>query len=74
MRKGDPRLHPYDRSRAYGCDVVELTAERRIAPIVRARQVVMYLAKVMGRSLPEIGRRFASCSALARTAINQKSC
>ena len=44
---------------AFGCDVVELTAERRTAPIVRARQVGMYLAKVMtGRSLPEIGRRF----------------
>jgi hypothetical protein len=44
---------------AYGVDIVELTAERRTARIVRARQVAMYLAKVMtGRSLPEIGRRF----------------
>lgn len=44
---------------AYSCDVMELTAERRTAPIVRARQVAMYLSKVLtGRSLPEIGRRF----------------
>jgi hypothetical protein len=44
---------------AFGCDLVELNATRRTARIVRARQVGMYLAKVLtGRSLPEIGRRF----------------
>jgi hypothetical protein len=44
---------------AFGCDLMELNATRRTARIVRARQVGMYLAKVLtGRSLPEIGRRF----------------
>lgn len=44
---------------AFGIDRVQLCAARRTAPLVRARQVGMYLAKTMtGRSLPEIGRRF----------------
>ncbi|MCA6114279.1 hypothetical protein J6524_04960 [Bradyrhizobium sp. WSM 1738] len=44
---------------AYGIDLVQICADRRTKQLVRARQVAMYLAKVMtGRSLPEIGRRF----------------
>jgi hypothetical protein len=43
----------------YGLTLVQLLAERRFRPLVRARQVAMYLCKVLtGRSLPEIGRRF----------------
>lgn len=46
---------------AYGIDLTELSAERRTARVVLARQVAMYLAKVLtGRSLPEIGRRFGN--------------
>ena len=44
---------------AYGIDLTQMCAARRTGKLVRARQVAMYLAKVMtGRSLPEIGRRF----------------
>jgi hypothetical protein len=43
----------------YGLTLTELLAERRFRPLVRTRQVAMYLCKVLtGRSLPEIGRRF----------------
>lgn len=44
---------------AYRLTKAEFVAERRTAPVVRARQIAMYLAKTMTcRSLPEIGRRF----------------
>jgi len=39
--------------------VTDINSQRRTAPVVRARQVAMYVAKEMtARSLPEIGRRF----------------
>uniref|UniRef100_A0A973WMY9 Chromosomal replication initiator DnaA C-terminal domain-containing protein n=1 Tax=Bradyrhizobium quebecense TaxID=2748629 RepID=A0A973WMY9_9BRAD len=42
-----------------GMTLAEFLGERRNAPLVHARQVAMYLAKVLtGRSTPEIGRRF----------------
>lgn len=42
-----------------GMTLAEFLGERRQAPVVHARQVAMYLAKVLtGRSTPEIGRRF----------------
>ena len=43
----------------YKFSMSEMLATRRFAPIVRARQVAMHLAKTLTmRSLPEIGRRF----------------
>lgn len=37
----------------------ELTSHRRMAPVVKARQIAMYLAKQLTeQSLPDIGRRF----------------
>jgi len=45
----------------YEISRVELIAERRMAYLVRARQVGMYLCKKLTvRSLPEIGRRFGN--------------
>nr|WP_283815053.1 MULTISPECIES: helix-turn-helix domain-containing protein [unclassified Bradyrhizobium] len=42
-----------------GVTMAEFLGERRHGPIAHARQIAMYLAKVLtGRSLPEIGRRF----------------
>ncbi len=39
--------------------VTELCSQRRLGPLVRARQIAMYLTKTLtNRSLPEIGRRF----------------
>lgn len=41
--------------------LVDLNSARRTAFIVRARQIGMYLAKVLSsRSLPEIGRKFGN--------------
>lgn len=43
----------------YGHTISDLTSVRRCMPLVRNRQVAMYLAKTLTpRSLPEIGRRF----------------
>jgi hypothetical protein len=45
-------------SSLYGVTVQEIDSDGRIAKVVRARQVVMYLAKKLSRlSLTEIGRR-----------------
>lgn len=43
----------------FGVSIVDLVSSRRTQPIVRYRQIAMYLAKKLTtRSLPEIGRRF----------------
>jgi hypothetical protein len=43
----------------YGLKVAELLAERRFRPLVRARQVAMYLCSALTfKSLPAIGRDF----------------
>ena len=43
----------------YGLTLRELLAERRFGPLVRARQVAMYLCSALtGKSLPAIGRSF----------------
>lgn len=43
----------------YGLTLTELLADRRFRPLVRTRQVAMYLCKMLtGRSLPEIASRF----------------
>lgn len=43
----------------YGVTHIDLISNRRTARIVRARQVAMYLAKILTtRSFPEIGRQF----------------
>ena len=45
--------------REYGISLVDLCSRRRSVPIVRPRQVAMYLCKTLtNRSFPEIGRRF----------------
>jgi len=47
-------------SRHYGIPLTEMLSMRRTAPVVKARQVAMYIAAVHTlRSLPEIGRRMA---------------
>ena len=46
-------------SRHYNVSRTDILSARRTRPIVRPRQIAMYLAKTMTpRSLPEIGRRF----------------
>ena len=46
-------------ARQYSVSRSDLLSARRHAPVVRARQVAMYLAKILTqRSLPEVGRRF----------------
>ncbi len=46
-------------ARQYNVSRGDLLSSRRTAPVVRPRQVAMYLAKTLTlRSLPEIGRRF----------------
>lgn len=46
-------------ARFYNQTVTSLLSERKSAPIVRARQVAMFLTKELtGKSLPDIGRRF----------------
>jgi chromosomal replication initiator protein len=46
-------------SKHFGISMTELLASRRLAKIVRPRQIGFYLArKLTSRSLPEIGRRF----------------
>jgi len=43
----------------YGLTLQELIAERRFRPLVRTRQVAMYLCSALtGKSLPAIGRSF----------------
>lgn len=43
----------------YGTSREDLLSGKRTAPVVKTRQVAMYLCKLLtGRSLPEIGRRF----------------
>lgn len=43
----------------YGLTLQELVAERRFRPLVRTRQVAMYLCSALtGKSLPAIGRSF----------------
>lgn len=45
--------------RKFGFKLEHLNSQRRFAPLVRARQIGVYLSKTLtGRSLPEIGRRF----------------
>jgi hypothetical protein len=45
----------------FGITVNALLAHRRTHPLVRCRQIAMWLAKTMTlQSLPEIGRRFAN--------------
>lgn len=45
--------------RTYKLSREDFLSERRTAPVVRARQIAMYLCKILTlRSLPEIGRKF----------------
>lgn len=45
----------------YNTSVADVISERRSAPVVRVRQIGMYLARTITlRSLPEIGRRFGN--------------
>lgn len=45
----------------YEIALSDMTSESRMGPIVRARQIAMFLAKEMTfKSLPEIGRRFGN--------------
>lgn len=45
----------------YSFSKIEFLSDRRFGPLVRSRQIAMYLAKKLtGRSLPEIGRRLGN--------------